>query len=245
MSYDSFTRIAPHYDALMRTVPYKMWISYFQLLCAQAEHEPTRILDVCCGTGTVCELLHEHGYQMTGFDKSAPMIEAARQKAVLRDYDISYSAQDIADLTLDQWFDTAVSFFDSLNYVTDPNQLREGFHKVARCLEPGALFIFDLNTEFAFANEMFDQQCLRKGADVRYRWKSKYDKVSRICTVTMEFWVGDEEFVETHIQRAHSNEEIRQWLSEAGFHRVRWLNSYTLDRPTSRSDRVHYLAEKA
>lgn len=247
MSYESFTRIAPYYDALMRSVPYEMWASYFELLCAQAEHTPGRILDVCCGTGSMCEILARQGLALTGVDKSTGMIAAARGKAAQEGLAIGYFAQDIAQMELgDRRFDTAISFFDSLNYVTDPEQLRAGLGRVAHHLEPGALFVFDLNTEFAFTDGMFDQSCLRKNAEVRYRWKSVYDALHRICTVRMEFWVGNppEAFVETHVQRAHSEDEMREWLAEAGFERIRVLNSYTLDRPTARSDRVHYLANR-
>ena len=82
------------------------------------------------------------------------------------------------------------------------------------------------------------------GAPIRYRWRSEYDRATKLCTVNMEFWVHApyEFFTETHVQRAHSPEEIRTWLAEAGFTDIRAYDSYTLDRPTTRSDRVHYSA---
>ncbi len=244
VTHQSFTRIAPFYDALMRGVPYEMWVGYFELLCVQNDHTARRVLDVCCGTGTMCELLTEKAYFLTGVDISTPMILSARTKAAGKGLRIDYFDQDIAQMSLGSKFDTAFSFFDSLNYITDPGQLRQGILRIAEHLGPGGLFMFDLNTEFAFTNQMFDQQQLTRKAAVRYRWKSKYDADARICTVKMDFWAGEpeEHFVETHIQRAHSPEEIRSWLTEAGFEEIRSYNSYTLDKPTRTSDRVHYTA---
>jgi ubiquinone/menaquinone biosynthesis C-methylase UbiE len=244
MSYESFTRIGPYYDTLMRGVPYTMWVSYFELLCSHLAHKPRKVLDVCCGTGSMCELLTAKGLELTGVDLSHTMIEAARKKAAECDLGLDYYEQDVAEMDIPKRFDTAFSFFDSLNYITQPEQLRKAFQRVAAHLEPEGVFIFDLNTEFAFVNEMFTQENMRMGAPIRYRWRSTYDPGDRICSVKMEFWVSDpyECFIETHVQRAHSPEEIRAWLAEAGFTDVRAYDSYTLDRPTKRSDRVHYSA---
>jgi SAM-dependent methyltransferase len=244
MSHEAFTRIAPHYDALMRSVPYEMWVSYLELLWARHDHHPQRALDVCCGTGRVCELLASKIPELAGVDKSTPMILHAREKAGSQGLPIDYFDQDIATMDLGRTFDTAFSLFDSLNYLHDPNHLRCGLHRVAAHLESGALFVFDLNTEYAFVNKMFDQQSMSKGAEVRYKWRSEYDAASRICTVRMRFWVGEpaESFEEIHVQRAHTEAEMREWLGDAGFKGVETYDSYTLNRPNATSDRVHYVA---
>ena len=44
-------------------------------------HHPRRLLDACCGTGTVAEMLTREGFEVSGFYISAPMIERARAKA--------------------------------------------------------------------------------------------------------------------------------------------------------------------
>ena len=58
----------------------------------------------------------------------------------------------------------------------------------------------------------------------------------------MEFWLDEEGFTEEHVQRAHSDEELRAYLDEAGFEVDRTFDSYTLDHPRKKSDRVHYVA---
>ncbi len=39
-----------------------------------------RVLDVACGQGVLCRLLHERGDEVTGVDAAAPLIDAARQR---------------------------------------------------------------------------------------------------------------------------------------------------------------------
>lgn len=241
----SFHRVAPFYDDLMKGVPYRMWVSYYRLLLATQGVAPTQVLDCCCGTGIVAEMLAELGWQVTGFDISLPMIEQARQKAESQGLGIRYERQDAAELDLDEQFDAAYSFFDSFNYVTDPKRLAAAFRRIALHLRAGASFIFDMNTAFAFEQRLFNQQQLGKQRNLRYRWRGDWNADTRLITVRMKFWVGYEEFEEVHVQRAYETDEIVDMLERAGFEDIRAFHSYTLDRPREDSDRIHFVATLA
>ncbi len=238
----SFGPIAPHYDLLMANVPYEMWAGYYRLLLAQHELSPDYLLDVCCGTGTVAELLTRDGYEVTGLDISPAMIEQARRKALAEDLPIEYHVADARTFDLGLKFDGAYSFFDSLNYITSQEGLEMAIQRVAEHLHPGASFIFDVNTAYAFEANMFDQEDNRKRAAIKYTWVGDYDPVTRIIRVEMNFERGGKPFREVHVQRAHSDGEIRHALRQAGFDLARAYDSYTLDPPGEDSDRVHYVA---
>lgn len=238
----SFGPIAPHYDLLMANVPYDMWAGYYRLLLTRHELDPDNLLDVCCGTGTLAELLTEAGYTVTGFDLSAPMIEEARRKAIRQDFNITYHVADATNFDLGQQFDGAYSFFDSLNYITTLDGLNQAIAQIGKHVVPGGSFIFDLNTPFAFEQQMFDQEDQRKRALIKYSWKGEYDPETRIINVEMDFDRNGERFKEVHTQRAHSDDEIRSSLRASGFSECAVYDSYTLDRPNKRSDRVHYVA---
>lgn len=241
----SFGPIAPHYDLLMSAIPYEMWYEYYTLLLLSQGVEPKTVLDVCCGTGSVCEILTEHGYLMTGFDLSAAMIESANEKRVQKGLVIDYRVADAANFDFGTKFDAAFSFFDSLNYITSLEGLRNAMQCVANHLPAGASWVFDVNTAYAFEKEMFTQSDVRRNAPIKYDWLGNYDPSTRIIEVDMKFWRGDEELHEVHIQRAHSDEEIREALRDAGFTDVRRYHSYTLDKPRKNSDRVHYACLRA
>src|SRR5438105_125592 len=228
----------------MESVPYRMWVSYFLLLLSQQDVHPKRILDVCCGTGTMCQLLDTEGFQMTGIDLSQPMIDRAREKALQTMKTIRFECMDAATFDLGETYDAAYSFFDSLNYITDPAKLKRALKRVSKHLSPGGSFIFDLNTAYAFEAKMFDQRNRSNNAKVKYEWHGDYDPETRLIKVQMQFWKGKEELTEVHVQRAYTDEEIRAFLEAAGFIDVRVYDSYTLNRPRTKSDRVHYTAIK-
>lgn len=238
----SFGPIAAHYDLLMANVPYDMWAGYYRLLLTQQGLDPDTLLDVASGTGTVAEILTEQGYTVTGFDLSEAMITEAKAKAVRQDLPITYHVADACTLDLGVKFEGAYSFFDSLNYITTLEGLQQAIASVARHLEPGGSFVFDVNTAYAFEAQMFNQEDQRKRALIKYVWTGNYDPETRIIRVEMNFERNGETFQEVHVQRAHSDDEIRDALRQAGFASCVAFDSYTLDRPRKNSDRVHYLA---
>ncbi|MBI1756929.1 MAG: class I SAM-dependent methyltransferase [Fimbriimonas ginsengisoli] len=224
----------------MKQVPYRMWVGYYLLLLSQQDVHPKTILDVACGTGSMAELLAREGFQVEGIDVSAPMIAQARRKAKRKRLPLQYHVADAAEFDLGKRFDAAFSYFDSLNNIVEPERLQEAFRRIARHLSPGGSFIFDLNTEYAFENKMFDQKRLHANAKLRYQWEGHYDPKSRLIRVDMRFWLGDEEFEETHWQRAYRDQDIRRMLLQAGFTQIQAFHSYTLEPTRPRSDRVHY-----
>lgn len=241
----SFGPIAPHYDLLMSNVPYDMWASYYRLLLASHHLNPETLLDVCCGTGSVAEFLADDGYIVEGFDLSEAMIAEARRKEESAQRGITYHVADATRLDLGKKFDSAYSFFDSLNYITTLEGVTQAIIGVGRHLVDDGSLIFDVNTAYAFEEKMFDQKDMRKRAAIQYDWKGNYDPESRIIRVDMKFWRDGEEFEEVHVQRAHSDEEIREALRLAGFAQVRAYDSYTLDPVHRKSDRVHYVVKMA
>ncbi len=226
----------------MKFVPYRMWIGYYFLLLAQQDIHPKKILDVCCGTGTMCQMLTREGFDVSGFDLSGGMIEAAREKAAAKKLKIRYEVMDAAELEMGEKYDAAYSFFDSLNNILDKDRLQMAFDRIAAHLDPGGSFIFDMNTAVAFEDQMFDQENLRANAKLRYKWVGDWNEQSRLITVNMRFWRGGEEFRETHVQRAYDTDEVFEMLDQAGFDNVRAYHSYTLNPPRAKSDRLHYTA---
>jgi SAM-dependent methyltransferase len=241
----SFGPVAPYYDELMRQVPYRMWVGYYLLLLSEQDSHPKSILDVCCGTGTMCEMLTEEKFRMHGIDLSPGMIEQARAKAVAKRLEIGYDVADASCFALGRRFDGALSFFDSLNNVVEEGGLASALRCVAAHLDPGGSFVFDLNTAYAFEQRLFDQKHLKATSKLNYKWVGDWNPATRLITVEMEFWYEGERFVETHVQRAYPEEQVRHLLEAAGFERIRAFHSYTLDKPREKSDRIHYSAIKA
>lgn len=240
-----FGDLAPFYDALMLGVPYKMWVEYLEALLKLNDCHPDTVLDVACGTGNVSEILAERGYRVTGIDNAPGMIESAKAKGGLAEYYV----QDLTTLDLGRQFDLAVSLFDSLNYVLDPNALAQGFVCIYEHIKPGGLFIFDVNTTYALANSFFDQSDTSESSNPRYVWRSEWDPEAHVCTVRMKFEMtmvdgSVNHFREVHRQRAYELSELAGMLESAGFKEVTSYHAYDFRRPSKRSDRVFFTARR-
>lgn len=241
---DSFQAVAPYYDELMRPVPYRMWTAYYLLLLSQQGVRPKRVLDVCCGTGTMCQMLHAEGFQMSGFDLSAAMIAEAKLKAERKKVPIHFEVADASEFNLGKTFDAAYSFFDSLNNILDPTKLEAAFNRVWEHLVSGGSWIFDVNTAYAFETRLFDQEDLKPNSSLKYHWTGHWDPDARQIQVDMLFWKDGEEFRETHRQRAYGHVELVDMLERTGFIDIRAYHSYSLDPPRKKSDRIHYTCRK-
>ena len=241
-----YHELAPVYDRVMRHVPYRMWVRYIHEILLNLHFTPRSVLDVACGTGAVAIPLAKMGYDVVGVDIAPGMIEQARIKAASRDVQIDFRIQDAAAMDLGRKFDLALSLFDSLNYITDPEALAKACERVAAHLNRPGVFIFDLNTEYAFLHNLFDQDNVGTDENPIYVWKSRYDRSARICAVSMEFRhrVGGEThvFCETHVQRAYSDAELREMLLAAGFGEVTAYHAYSFLAPGPNTDRVYYVA---
>ena len=244
---EQFTDLAPIYDALMAGIPYDEWVDYVQALAVRHGHRMGDVLDVGCGTGTVARLLADSGCRVTGFDISENMIREAVRKNDGRS-NPRFFACPMQRLDLPDRFDTAVSLFDSLNYITDPDDLREGVHRVHRHVIPGGLFIFDMNTPYALEQELFTQSDTRKSIPVRYSWKSRFNHETRLTRVEMTFqWDKDGLPMtthEVHHQRAYEIADVETMLDDAGFETLEILEAYTMRKPVKRTDRVYIVARR-
>ena len=246
----SFGPVTPFYDHLMSGVPYRFWMDYLEKVWKKHGQAPKTVLDLACGTGTVSRKLADRGYLPTGVDLSAGMLDVARQRAAEASLPILFIEQDAADLDLgDARFDAVICFFDSLNYILDAERLQSALARVYKHLVPGGSFFFDVNTEYALAEGMFDQSCTRKNEPLHYRWRSRYDPETRLCTIRMAFSHDDgsgarTKFTEVHQQRGYTKDELTRWLRDAGFTGITLYDAYSLDPPKKRSDRLFYFAVK-
>jgi ubiquinone/menaquinone biosynthesis C-methylase UbiE len=244
---EPFDSIAGLYDDLMAGIPYRGWVDYIRTLATRAGHEMRRVLDVGCGTGTPSLLLAEDGCHVVGIDASEGMVSEARAK-MKPWHDASFIVARAENLRLTETFDTAISLFDSLNYITEPDAFRAALLRVYEHLEPGGLFIFDMNTPYALEEELFTQDNLDENTPVHYVWRSRFDESARLTRVDMTFLDSRGEqprtITEVHYQRAYHLNEILDGLRRAGFGSVEMFEAFTLRRPGKKTDRAYFVARK-
>ena len=110
----------------------------------------SKVLDLCCGSGHVTKELIARGYEVTGVDSSAALIEIARAELPGADLRV----QDARSLKLANCYDAALSTFDSLNHILSIEELKDVFSQIYGRLRDGGLFVFDMNLEEAYSMDL-------------------------------------------------------------------------------------------
>lgn len=245
----SYSQIAPVYDTLMGEVDYQGWVFYItEILSKNGIGPPAKIIDLACGTGTATLMLAEAGFSLTGLDISDEMLAVARAKSDSKKIGIGWRQGDMRRFKLDEPVDAAICLFDSVNYLTEEPELLDFFACVRNSLRPGGMFLFDMNTIQALANNWGNGTKVRQDGDVHSIWRSSY----RPCdhTARMELTVfspdgggGYRKLREVHVERGYEMSEIDSCLRQAGFGETQTFKHGTCDPPDTDTGRVMVTAK--
>lgn len=190
---DAYTSFARVYDMFMDNVPYGEWCDYITGLLKEYGISNGLVLDLGCGTGSMTELLAARGFDMIGVDCSEDMLEIALEKRMASGRDILYLQQDMRDLELYGTVRAVVCLCDSINYLLDVQDLETVFRLVNNYLDPGGIFIFDLNTEYKYRELLADRTIAENRDEGSFIWDNYYDEESRINEYDMALFIPAEE----------------------------------------------------
>jgi len=243
--YGGFAKI---YDGLMTDAPYDNWAAYINEFLSnwfKNKNGKPLVLDLACGTGNITIRLASFGYDLIGVDLSDDMLAEAQQKAYEKKYKILFLNQDMRELDLYGTIDAVVCVCDGINYIINEEELLTVFKKVRLFLNPGGVFIFDMNTEYKF-KEVFGDKSFEDRSENgdSYVWENSYDENTKINKYNILFYENgdDEPFQEVHYQKAYDIKIIKNQLLEVGFSSVKTRNDYSSQEIRPESTRVVFIA---
>lgn len=245
-AYEGFAEV---YDVFMDDVDYDNWVDYIEKIWNMNNLKPKLIAELGCGTGNVTERLGAKGYDMIGIDISEDMLAEAREKSMENQNGVLYLLQDMREFELYGTVDTIISLFDSLNYITEENDLLKVFKLVNNYLEPEGIFIFDLNTKYKFQSILADNTFTQTNEDSAYIWENYYDDETEINEYYMNIFVEGEDgryerFEEVHYEKAYSIDTVTQLLEKSGLKLINIYDAYTFDEPKENSERLFFVAQE-
>ncbi len=244
-----YTNFAYIYDKLMYDVDYKKRADYIEGIFDANGIKPSLILDLGCGTGNFCIEMAMKGYDMIGVDKSYDMLSCAKEKSLKNGCDILYVNQDITDFELYGTVDAIICLTDTVNYLTHKRDVKKLFKLVKNYLNPGGLFIFDINSEFKLAKVLGDNVFYEVNEEISYIWQNRYDKARKICEFDLTFFVKNdqgkyERYDETHYERAFSVSDMEQMIKNENMVLLDKYNDLTYIKPTKNSQRIFFVCRK-
>ena len=215
----AYEHFAQVYDTFMDNIPYDEWCAYLHGLLAQYGVADGLVLELGCGTGEMTER-----------------------------HDILYLLQDMRAFELYGTVRAVVSVCDSINYVTDAEELATVFSLVNNYLDPGGVFIFDLNTVGKY-RELGESVIAENRDEGSFIWENWYDEETRINEYDLTLFLRQEsglyeKYEETHYQRAYEIGEIKAALARAGLKLEAVFDAFTQDAPRPDSERVYFVARE-
>lgn len=243
----AYEALAVSYDRLTNDVDYGATVAFYNRILQQEGVKPRTCVDLACGTGSVTALLAKQGLQVVGVDLSEEMLTVAAQKAQGLSPAPWFVRQDLSRLRLPRGVDLAVCALDSLDYITEPKACAQAIERVYRALNPGGIFIFDVNTPEKL-RAMDGQVFLDEDDQVYCVWRGEFDQESNICSYGMDLFQrqGDlwSRSFEEHREYAYSQEQLTQYLKAAGFTRIRVYGDRRLEAPQAGEQRIYFSARK-
>ena len=239
----AYEALAVSYDRLTNDVDYEATVDFYYEILKQEGLKPRTAVDLACGTGSVTAILARRGLQVIGVDMSEEMLTVASQKTG----DAWFICQKLQELRLPKAVDLAVCALDSLDYITNPADCREAIRRTYKYLNPGGIFIFDVNTPEKL-RAMDGQVFLDEDDDVYCVWRGEFDEETNICSYGMDLFQrkGDlwERSFEEHREYAYSADQLVGYLKNAGFTHIRVYADRRLEAPTEGEQRIYIKARK-
>ena len=239
----AYEALAVSYDRLTNDVDYEATVNFYYEILKQEGLKPRTAVDLACGTGSVTAILAKKGLQTIGVDMSEEMLTVASQKAG----DAWFICQRLQQLRLPRAVDLAVCALDSLDYITDPADCREAIRRIYKYLNPGGIFIFDVNTPEKL-RAMDGQVFLDEDEDVYCVWRGEFDEETNICSYGMDLFQRKgnlwERSFEEHCEYAYSAEQLVGYLKDAGFTHIRVYGDRRMEAPGEGEQRIYIKARK-
>jgi SAM-dependent methyltransferase len=222
-AHRTYEAMAPVYDHFTAHHDYEAWLADLLELLERNGLTGRRLLDVGCGTGKSFLPLLPQGWEVTGCDVSASMLELAREKV---GDTVRLEVADMRELPRFGEFDLAWALDDAINYLLSGEELEQALAAMRANLAPTGLLLFDVNTLLAYRTFFAETEIVERGG-WRLVWTGHATNdvpPGSICESTLEATplepaaeAGSETSTLRHRQRHFPEAEVVATLEHAGF----------------------------
>lgn len=272
MEQNYTTYFAEIYDEVMKNVPYNYWFRYLKDLLKYYQHQPESVLELASGTSNMTLKLIDLQpvNRITALDLSTAMLSKAAEKLEAKIYNseqfsgfsvekeksnyllqqknknllLNFQTQNMTNFLFEDKFDLIVSFFDSLNYLTDIDQLQNCFQSTAASLNKDGLFIFDMNS-IGRINTIEEKSFVIEGDSYDCFWEDIVKAKDNLWQVKLKICPDNDQlpcFEEVHSERGYKIKTILRLLKNSGFKAVDVYNAFSFAGGKNNSDRLYFAA---
>lgn len=246
---EAYSEFATVYDQLMDNIPYTDWFSYLHNLLIEYGIDCGIVADLGCGTGNITELMAASGYDMIGIDYSVSMLDIANEKKQNNNSGTLYLCQDMRDFELYGTVSAFISICDSVNYITETDDLEHVFTLVNNYLDPKGVFIFDFNTKYYYSEIVADSTIAEDRDNISFIWDNYFDEETNLNELALSLFVQERndlyrKYEEIHIQRGYNLEQMIKIVKTSGLEFLNAYDAFTHDTATEKSERIYIIARE-
>lgn len=239
--------LARIYDQVMDHVDYGHWARYLTRLARLHGVTPRTLLDISCGTGSLCQEFARKGCQVFACDSSLPMLTVAKQKLRHGSGTIHYWCAAMGRVTIRRPVDLIISSYDSMNYLQSSRDWLAVLNQAYGQLRPEGLFVFDISTlhnSIQLFAHYRHQERFSRGS---YRRESRFDAATRMQYNFFEIELSDDPdclYKEKHSQSIRPLAEIEAMIAGTPFTVAGCYADFTLRPASETADRIHFVLQK-
>ncbi len=238
----AYENLAKWFEYLNDDCDYENWSQY--LLNKLSGRGLVCGVDFGCGGGWFTRAFQRAGYQTTGVDISAEMLNVAQETAQREGIRGEYLLGDITKFRPLKKYDFATAINDCINYVPK-ERLNAAFKSVYSTLKKGGIFLFDISSEKKFCEKIANTVSVDDREEVTY---FSFNRIEGDCaTLEVSLFVKNADgsyrrLDEVHRQYIYKEEEIASALAANGFTLLEVEGH--LGEAKADSDRLTFLARK-
>ena len=257
---DAYTSFADVYDLFMEDVPYRQWRDLIINELKQEQITEGLVLDLGCGTGTMTRLMTEAGYDLIGVDGSEEMLMIAREKTFSESEhrkstreqntsEILYLCQDMREFELYGTVRAVISCCDTMNYLLTKEDLVQVMKLVNNYLDPGGLFLFDVNTIYKFQKIMGNQSFCENREGASFIWENYYDEEQKRNEYDLTLFIQQENGLFERVQELHQEQgyTLEEWtwaIEQAGMELLKIIDADTGQTPAEDTTRLFFVTRE-
>lgn len=240
--YEDFSYI---YDKLSFDLDYKGYANNILELVEKYNIKKENMLELAAGSGMLTNYFFEEFENIDALDISPDMLNVFAKKYDNDNVNLIY--YDMVEFENPGIYDLIVILLDSINYVTDPKELKKLFANCYKNLKEDGLLVFDINSEYKMT-EIFGSNCyVYEYEDIFYTWDNFYE--DDLVDMHLNFFVENEDgsykrIYEYQQERVYKTAEVKNMVEQAGFKDIKTYDEDDFDDVRDDSQRILFSAVK-
>lgn len=241
--YGEFSYI---YDKLSFDIEYEKYAKNIKNLAKKHGIGKENMLELACGSGMLTQYFFDDFDRIDALDISTDMLNCFAEKYDNNKVNLIY--YDMCEYEKKDFYDLIVILLDSVNYVTNQNDLEKLFRNSYDNLKDDSLLVFDINSEMKM-REIFGSECyVYEYEDIFYTWDNYLE--DDLIDMNLNFFVENPDETYNRIEeyqqeRIYTIDYVKELLEKIGFVDIKIFDEDTFGEVDDQTLRVLFSARKA